>query len=201
MPYYVIKRIFDFTAALLGLILLLPIFGVIAIAIKWDSRGPVFFKQKRMGKGGTIFHIYKFRTMVSDADRTGCPITVWNDHRITRVGGILRKYRLDELPQLINVVLGDMSLVGPRPELPKYKRCYSGSFRAVLEVRPGITDPATLYFRDETTLLRGRADPEEYYLEEILPKKLQSNLAYLSESTLRKDVQLIFKTLTVSFSP
>ncbi|MFQ5639957.1 MAG: SDR family NAD(P)-dependent oxidoreductase [bacterium] len=195
------KRVFDFSCALIGLVVLLPFLLAIAIAIKMDSKGPVLFRQKRMGQGGGVFEIIKFRTMVERAWQKGCAITTWNDRRITRVGSFLRKSRLDELPQLLNVLLGDMSLVGPRPELPKYRRIYLGAYDAVLNTKPGITDPATLYFRDEAHLLKGRRDPETFYLTEILPKKLELNLNYLSERNLWRDIKLIFKTLCVSFFP
>lgn len=189
------KRLFDFLAAGAGLILLSPLFAAIAVAIKADSWGPVFFRQERMGRGGRVFRIFKFRTMVVGAERLGTPITVGKDARITRIGRVLRRFKLDELPQLLNVVRGEMSLVGPRPELPRYRSHFAGPFDAVLQVRPGITDPASLRFRDEAVLLTGQEDPETYYLDSILPAKLQLNLDYLQRASFWQDIQIIFRTL------
>ncbi|RMF68922.1 MAG: sugar transferase [Calditrichaeota bacterium] len=195
------KRFFDLVVSILGLLLLSPIFAVVAIFIKLDSEGPVFFRQERMGKGGRIFRIFKFRTMVKDAPRRGAPITVGQDARVTRVGAILRQYKIDELPQLLNVALGHMSLVGPRPELPRYKAHYSGPFNRVLSVRPGITDPASIAFRDESSLLEDVPDPEEYYQHAILPEKLRMNLDYLSTASFWHDLQVILRTVRVAAFP
>lgn len=191
-----VRRAFDATAAAAGLIVLFPLFLAVAIAIRADSRGPVFFRQRRVGRHGTPFRIYKFRTMHVDAEARGGQLTVGADPRITRVGRFLRKYKLDEFPQLINVVTGDMALVGPRPEVPRYVARYDERQRRVLSVRPGVTDPASIEYRDENDLLAAAEDPERTYLEEVMPRKLEMNLAYLQGRTLRSDVGVIFRTLT-----
>lgn len=188
------KRVCDLTFALLGLIVLLPAFGLIAIAIKLDSPGTIFFRGKRVGKDGAIFYIYKFRTMIADAAQRGPGITTGDDWRITRVGRFLRRTKLDELPQLLNVVKGEMSLVGPRPEDPAYVARYSPEERKVLSVLPGITSAATLVFRDEERLLQ-RRDWEEYYLETVLPRKLAIELEYLARRNLWTDFKILQKTL------
>ncbi len=188
------KRICDLTFALLGLIFLLPLFGLIAIAIKLDSPGAIFFRGKRVGKDGVIFSIYKFRTMIADAAQRGPGITTGDDWRITRVGKFLRRTKLDELPQLLNVVKGEMSLVGPRPEDPAYVARYSPTERRVLSVLPGITSAASLAFRNEERLLQGR-DWEVYYLETVMPHKLAIELEYLARRNLWTDLGIILKTL------
>ena len=149
----IVKRIFDFLVSLIGIIILSPIFVIVSIAIKLDSRGEVLFLQKRVGRYGKEFNIYKFRTMVTNAEKIGKQITVGKDSRITRVGAFLRKFKIDELPQLFNVLKGDMSLVGPRPEVPKYVALYNEEQRHVLDVRPGITDMASLRYKDENDIL------------------------------------------------
>ena len=189
------KRLFDLTAASIGLLLLSPLFLAVAIVIRRSSPGPVFFRQVRVGRGGVPFSIFKFRTMRVDAERHGGQLTVGADSRITPLGQILRRYKLDELPQLINVVLGDMSLVGPRPEVPRYVALYDERQRAVLDVRPGITDPASIAYRDENALLASAADAEATYVTEVLPAKLQINLAYLERRSLLSDVGVILQTL------
>jgi len=191
----IIKRIFDIVFSLLGLIILLPIFLIIAIAIKIDSKGPVFFKQVRVGKNGKEFSILKFRTMVVDAEKKGLQITVGRDSRITKVGYFLRKYKLDELPQLINVLLGDMSFVGPRPEVSKYVAIYDENQRIVLKVKPGITDIASIEFIDENLLLSQSNDPERVYIEDIMPKKLKLNIEYIKNISIITDIKLILKTI------
>lgn len=191
----IIKRIFDFLASLLGIIILSPILLIVAIAIKIDSKGKILFLQKRIGKNGIPFYIYKFRTMVSDAEKLGKQITVGKDNRITKVGAFLRKYKIDELPQLFNVLKGDMSLVGPRPEVPKYVDLYTESERRVLEVRPGITDLASLRYKDENDILGKVDNPEEYYINVIMKDKLKLNLEYIEKSNLIFDISLIFKTI------
>lgn len=191
----ILKRIFDFTCSLIGLIILSPFFLIIAIAIKVDSKGPVFFKQKRIGKNGNPFEIYKFRTMVVDAESLGKQITVGEDPRITRVGSFLRKYKLDEFPQLINVLIGDMSLVGPRPEVPRYVEIYNDVQRKVLLVKPGITDYASIEFRNENDILGKSNNPEEEYIKTIMPTKLDLNLKYIDEMSFSHDIKLIFKTI------
>jgi lipopolysaccharide/colanic/teichoic acid biosynthesis glycosyltransferase len=188
-------RAFDLLFALVGLIVLAPVMVVVALAIALTSQGPVFFQQERVGLGGRPFRILKFRTMRVDAERLGGPLTVGHDPRITRVGAFLRASKLDELPQLFNVVRGEMALVGPRPEVPRYVALYSTEQRRVLEVRPGITDPASIQYRDESALLAAAADPERWYVEEVMPHKLAINLAYLRQRTLPSDVGVIFATL------
>ena len=190
------KRLFDFFGALLGLIALCPIFFAVACAIRLDSAGPVFFRQVRTGKHGIPFRIYKFRTMITDAERKGMQITVGSDSRITGVGVFLRRYKIDELPQLLNVVLGDMSLVGPRPEVPKYVARWPENVRdEILSVQPGITDFASIEFRDENALLADADDPERVYVEKILPIKVDYYLQYVRNRSLLLDIRLIFQTL------
>jgi lipopolysaccharide/colanic/teichoic acid biosynthesis glycosyltransferase len=188
-------RIFDTLVALAGLIVLAPLMLVVALAIALTSKGPVFFQQERVGLGGRPFRIIKFRTMRVDAERLGGPLTVGHDPRITPMGAFLRASKLDELPQLINVVRGEMALVGPRPEVPRYVALYSAEQRRVLEVRPGITDPASIQYRDESAILAAAADPERWYVEEVMPHKLAINLAYLRRRTLPSDVGVIFATI------
>jgi len=190
------KRLFDFIASFFGLILLTPIFVLAALWIKIDSRGPIFFRQERVGSQGSIFRIHKFRTMVLDVEKKGKQITVGADSRITTVGSFLRKYKLDELPQLIDVLFGDMSLVGPRPEVPKYIDCYSDDEKHdVLSVKPGITDNASIEFRDENELLASSKDPEAAYISEVLPKKIALYRKYVRERSFFGDVAIIFKTI------
>ena len=190
------KRLFDFCAALLGLcVLAVPMLGI-ALAVRLDSPGPVFFRQQRVGRHGRCFHIHKFRTMVEDADRAGPQVTASTDRRITRVGGVLRRWKLDELPQLLDVLAGDMSLVGPRPEVPRYVAHYPAEVRElVLGLRPGITDRASIEFRDEGRLLAEAADPERCYVEEILPRKLAYYVAYAREHSLAGDLAILLDTL------
>lgn len=189
-----IKRIFDFTAALLGLLLLSPLFLLVGLWIKLDSRGPVFFRQPRVGKDGVMFDIVKFRTMYDEAHDT--LLTVSGDRRITPAGRFLRRHKLDEFPQLFNVVAGTMSLVGPRPEVPRYVECYPPEVRAVvLSVAPGITDWASIYYKEENSLLSRSSNPEAAYLETILPAKLRYNLRYVHERSFWNDVRIIFTTL------
>lgn len=195
-----VKRFFDFFLTLVGLVLLAPFLVVIALWIKLDSTGPVFFRQERVGMDGNIFRIHKFRTMVVDAEEVGGQLTVGEDRRITRSGCFLRKYKLDELPQLIDVVLGDMSLVGPRPEVPRYVAEYTDEVRRIVQsVRPGITDLASIAYKDENRLLANSSNPEKDYVERILPKKLKYYEAYVRERTLWLDLVIIFKTITSVF--
>lgn len=191
----IIKRVCDFILSLIGIIVLSPIFIIVSIAIKLDSKGKILFLQKRVGRYGKEFNIYKFRTMVSDAERLGKQITVGNDNRITKVGAFLRKYKIDELPQLFNVLKGDMSLVGPRPEVPKYVKLYSDEQKKVLNVRPGITDMASLRYKDENEILGKVDNPEEYYINVIMKDKLKLNLEYIEKSNIFFDLYLIIKTV------
>lgn len=191
----VIKRIFDIVASLCGLIILSPMLMIVAICIKLDSKGPVFFKQKRVGKNKRIFEIYKFRTMVTDAEKLGKQITVGNDSRITRVGKFIRKCKLDEFPQLINVLKGEMSLVGPRPEVPRYVELYDEYEEQILLVKPGITDYASIEFRNENEILGNSSNPEETYIEEIMPTKIELNMKYIRNISLAQDIKLILNTI------
>jgi len=190
------KRLFDLVVAGMGLLLLSPLLLVIALWIKLDSPGPVFFRQQRVGRFGALFRIHKFRSMSGDAPLAGPQLTVGADPRITRAGAFLRRSKLDELPQLIDVLAGTMSLVGPRPEVPRYVAMYPAELRAkVLSVRPGITDPASIAYRDENTLLAGAADPERVYVEQVMPAKLRFAAQYVDRMSLWNDVRLIGVTL------
>jgi lipopolysaccharide/colanic/teichoic acid biosynthesis glycosyltransferase len=192
------KRIFDLVLSALALVLLAPAFVLIAMAIRWDSAGPVLFRQERVGRGGRPFLIRKFRTMVVDAPLQGPAITIGQDPRITRVGAWLRRTKLDELPQLIDVLLGHMSLVGPRPEVPQYVALYPADLRErVLSVRPGITDPVSLKFADEASVLAASSDPERTYREELLPAKLREAVAYAEQASLWSDLRIIAATVQV----
>lgn len=190
-----IKRIFDILASGIGIIILSPVLIIIALRIKTGSDGPVFFKQVRVGQGGKEFKILKFRTMVVDAEKLGRQITVGADNRITKVGAFLRKYKLDELPQLFNVFKGDMSLVGPRPEVPRYVNMYTEEQRRVLEVKPGITDLASIRYRDENELLGQAENPDEFYINTIMPDKLALNLEYINKSNVFYDIYIIIETI------
>jgi lipopolysaccharide/colanic/teichoic acid biosynthesis glycosyltransferase len=195
------KRCFDLAFALPGLVLLTPLFLVVAVLIKADSAGPVFFRQERVGRGGRPFLIHKFRTMRVHSQAQGLQLTVGADRRITRVGAVLRRYKLDELPQLIDVLLGSMSLVGPRPEVAQYVALYPPAVRdVVLSVRPGITDRAAIEFADESSLLAGAADPHALYVERILPQKLSRYVQYVRSQSLREDVRILLATLRAIFS-
>lgn len=196
------KRVLDLVASTLGLLLLVLPGLAVAVWIKLDSPGPVFFRQERVGRWGRSFRIHKFRTMREDAATVGGPLTVGQDPRVTRVGAMLRARRLDELPQLIDVWLGDMSLVGPRPELPRYVAHYPPALRErVLSVRPGITDPASLAFRNEAARLALAPDPEREYLEAILPEKLTASADYVSRASVSTDLRIIFQSLSVLWKP
>ena len=192
------KRLFDLVGASLALLLLSPLLLLVALAIRLDSPGPVFFRQERVGRGGVPFRIHKFRTMRADAPALGPQVTVGQDVRITRVGHWLRSRRIDELPQFIDVLLGRMSLVGPRPEVPRFVAHYPAALAAqVLAVRPGITDPAALAHIDEASLLAGSPDPERTYIDQILPHKLALQAQYASRATLWSDLAVLWRTLRV----
>jgi lipopolysaccharide/colanic/teichoic acid biosynthesis glycosyltransferase len=192
------KRVFDLLGAAVALVLLAPLLAAIALWIKLDSPGPVLFRQQRVGRHGRPFAIRKFRTMVADAPRRGPQLTIGDDPRITRAGAFLRRAKLDELPQLIDVLAGHMSLVGPRPEVPSYVAQYPADLRdKVLAVRPGITDPVSLEFADESELLARAADPEREYVEVLLPKKLRAAAAYAEHANLATDLRVIGGTLRV----
>jgi len=190
------KRLFDWTLSSLGLVMLAPVLVLLALWIKLDSPGPVFYRQERVGLRGSLFRIHKFRTMRHEPQGTGLQITVGADARITRVGRLLRASKLDELPQLLDVWLGTMSLVGPRPEVPRYVAVYPAALREkVLSVKPGITDLASIEYRDESAVLARAADPEHAYIHEVLPHKLALSARYVDEATLWGDVRLIWRTL------
>lgn len=190
-----IKRAFDIAAASAGLILFSPLMALAALLVKGDSRGPILFKQERMGKGFRPFRIYKFRTMSERAAGEGRLITAGQDPRITRVGRALRKTKVDELPQLINVLKGEMSLVGPRPEVPRYVELFKHDYEEILTIRPGITDLASLKYRDEAALLGNADNPEQEYLTRVLPDKISLGKEYIKRSSISFDLKLISKTL------
>ena len=190
-----IKRAFDFSAAVVGLLCLSPLFIVVAALIKLDSGGTVFFTQERVGRGFRSFRIYKFRTMMKDAPGKGGPITFGEDPRITPIGRVLRKTKIDELPQLINVLKGEMSLVGPRPEVRQYVEYFRQDYAQILTVRPGMTDLASVKFCDEAAILGALPNPEEMYLTAILPQKLDLGKEYVRGSSMALDLAVIFKTL------
>ena len=188
-------RFFDFILSLVGLVVLAPIFIVLAIGIKIDSKGPVFYKQVRVGQNSIDFGLFKFRSMVVDADKKGLITVGGRDPRITRSGYFIRKYKLDELPQLINVLLGDMSLVGPRPEVRKYVELYTDEQQKVLSVKPGITDYASIEYMDENEILGKSNDPEKTYIEEIMPEKIKYNMKYIQNKNVSEYFKIIFLTL------
>ena len=190
-----IKILFDTFFAFLGTIILSPLFLILAILIKLDSKGPVFYRSIRIGKNEKPFKVYKFRTMVVNADKIGGPSTAENDPRLTKIGKFLRKWKLDELPQLFNIIKGEMSLVGPRPEVPEYARLYKGKEKVVFSVRPGITDFASLWNSHEENILKGSPDPEKTYLEKIRPKKVDLQMKYIKEKSFLTDIKIIFKTI------
>lgn len=190
------KRLFDLIASGIGLLVLAPVFLLIALAIKLESRGPVFFRQERVGRFGKTFRIHKFRTMVTDADRLGPLITVGADARVTQVGAVLRRYKLDELAQLIDVFVGDMSLVGPRPEVHRYMAYYPAAEREIiLSVKPGITDRASIEYKDENEILGKAKDPHQAYVDEVLPVKIRYYIDYVNSRSFLGDVKIIFKTI------
>ncbi len=189
------KRFFDIVVSVVGVVVLSPLFAMAAVLVKLTSRGPVLFRQQRIGRGFRPFFIMKFRSMVWDAPRRGGPITSGDDPRITRVGRILRMTKIDELPQLINVLKGDMSLVGPRPEVGKYVEMFRPDYEEILEVRPGITDLASIVYRDEATLLGAVTDPEDEYVRRILPEKVRLAKEYLRRSSFFFDLTLMLKTV------
>jgi lipopolysaccharide/colanic/teichoic acid biosynthesis glycosyltransferase len=188
------KRLLDLVVAVPAAIALLPLFIAIAIRIKLDSRGPVFFRQQRVGQFGRSFDIFKFRTMTVGAEKEGSQITIGKDRRITRSGDFLRKYKLDELPQLFNVIRGEMSLVGPRPEVPRYIEQYDEEQRRILAFKPGITSPASIAFSNEGELLNQHPDPERFYRTELMPAKLRLDLNYAQRATFWSDCAMIAKT-------
>ena len=196
-PFALPKRAFDLAVSTTGLLLIWPLFVIISIAVKVDSPGPIFFLQNRVGLGESVFRIIKFRTMIANAESFGLRITESGDARVTRVGKILRKWKLDELPQLMNVFLGDMSIVGPRPEVPEYVALLQPEKKdLLLSVQPGITDYATINFRNEEELLSTAEDPETYYTTEILPVKYKMHEKYILERNLLMDLTIIVRTFS-----
>ena len=189
------KRAFDLSCSIVGLAMLWPLFAAVALLIKAHDGGAVFFRQVRVGHRGRLFRVWKFRTMRESARLEGLPITVERDARITKVGVWLRRLKLDEVPQLFSVVSGHMSMVGPRPEVPKYVAAYTPEQREVLQLMPGITDPASLRYHDESAMLRGAQDPEQVYVEDILPAKIQMSLDYAARATRLSDIRVILATL------
>ena len=189
------KRLFDIFSSLIGLLLLSPFLLIIALCVGLSSPGGVFYRQVRVGRYGKDFRLWKFRTMRPDSDKKGLLTVGGRDPRVTRVGYFLRKYKLDELPQLLNVLAGDMSVVGPRPEVRKYVDLYTPEQRRVLDVRPGITDYASIEYSDENELLAKSSDPEKTYIEEVMPAKLKLNEKYIAEKSFATDVKIIFRTI------
>lgn len=192
-----IKRIFDIIFSFFGLVLLLPILFLIALLIKMESKGSLFYLQTRVGKHNKDFKIFKFRTMFVGSDKKGLLTLGDRDPRITKTGFFLRKYKLDELPQLINVFIGNMSFVGPRPEVRKYVDYYSEEDLIILTVKPGITDYASIYYRDEAELLKGIDNPEEFYIKNIMPDKIKLNKEYINSNNLFTDFKIILKTIQI----
>lgn len=188
-------RLFDFLFSILGLVILSPLFAIVAIWIKFDSSGPVFYKQIRVGKDNKDFRLFKFRSMVTDAENKGLITVGGRDPRVTRSGYFIRKYKLDELPQLINVLIGEMSLVGPRPEVRKYVDLYDEEQRKVLSVKPGITDYASIEYIDENELLAKSDDPERTYIDIIIPEKIRYNMKYIENSSVKEYFKIIFLTV------
>lgn len=188
------KRLFDIIASGLGLIVLSPLFAVLAVWIKIDSKGPVFYRQTRVGRDNKDFRLYKFRSMRPDSDKLGLITVGGHDPRVTRSGYYIRKYKLDEFPQLINVFIGDMSLVGPRPEVRKYVDMYTPEQLRVLTVRPGITSLASIRYRNENDILAAAEDPDRCYIEKVMPDKLAIDLEYVDRATLWNDIKLILST-------
>ena len=190
-----LKRLFDFSASLIGLIIISPVLLAVAIAIKMDSPGPVFYRGERIGRNGKPFRMFKFRTMVVNADQLGGPSTAADDLRLTKMSGFLKKYQLDEIPQLINVLKGDMSLVGPRPEVKMYTDMFTEEEKSILSVRPGMTDYASLWDFHEGEILKGSEDPEQAYMEKIRPEKLRLQLKYIRDKSFWTDIKIIFMTI------
>jgi len=193
----VAKRLFDITFSFVGLVILSPALILISILIKLDSRGPLLFKQTRVGLESKLFEIYKFRTMLHSRENLGLFLTVGNDARVTKVGRVLRKYKLDEFPQLLNVFRGDMSFVGPRPQVPKYVALFGDIQELVLSIRPGMTDYASIAYKEESEILAQYEDPELAYINIILPEKLKLNLRYIEEISIITDIKLIFMTIYI----
>ena len=204
-PYYevlkkkrlslILKRIFDIAASLVMLIILLPIFILLGIAIKVDSSGPIFFRQERITQYGRTFRIFKFRTMVNNAEKLGTQVTVGNDSRITKVGSFIRNCRLDEISQLLNILTGDMTFVGTRPEVKKYVDHYTNEMMATLLLPAGVTSLASIYYKDEAELLEKSTNPDKTYIREILPEKMKYNLQSIEKFNFLEDIKIMFMTV------
>lgn len=192
-----LKRLFDIAISLLGLILLVPLMLFICLFIKKEDNGPILYRGVRVGKDGKLFNIYKFRTMVIDADKKGGPSASDDDPRITKIGKVLRKYKLDEIPQLINVLRGEMSIVGPRPEVPQEVETYTDEEKRVLSVKPGITDYASIHFNNEGEILKGSSNPHEAYRKMIRPTKLRLALQYVDDHSFLIDLNIIIQTILI----
>lgn len=190
-----LKRLIDIILSFTALILLSPLFAVLSILIKREDGGPVFYRGLRVGQHGKPFRIFKFRTMILNAEKIGGPSTPADDPRITKIGKFIRKYNLDELAQFIDVLLGDMSIVGPRPEVPQYVAMFTEEEKAILSIKPGITDWATIWNPDEGAILAGTPDPEKTYLEKIRPEKIRLQLKYVREQNIWVDIKIMFQTL------
>ena len=188
------KRLFDLVLSICGILFLLPFFIIVSVLIKLDSDGDIIFKQTRVTKDGKEFKIFKFRTMKPNTEKQG-QITIGADNRITSIGSFLRKTKLDELPQLFNIIMGDMSFVGPRPEVPKYVAMYTQDQREILKVRAGITDYASIYFSNESEILGKQKNPEKFYIEKIMPYKIELNKKYIKEAGIITDIKIIFLTI------
>lgn len=188
-------RLFDLIFSVIGLIILSPLFLLVMLWIVIDSRGPVFYRQVRVGRNGIDFRLFKFRSMRVNADKAGLLTVGGRDNRITNAGYYLRKFKIDELPQLLNVLKGEMSLVGPRPEVRKYVDLYTPDQQKVLQVRPGITDMASIAYKNENELLAKSADPEKTYIEEVMPEKLKLNMVYINDPSLINYLKIIVKTI------
>jgi len=190
-----IKRLFDIITALIGIIILSPFLFIIALLVIIDSHGGILYRQVRVGKDMKEFKLFKFRTMFTDADKKGLLTVGMRDNRITKIGYSLRKYKLDELPQLFNVLIGSMSMVGPRPEVPKYVAMYNDEQKKVLSIKPGITDYASIVYANENEILANAPNPEEVYINKIMPSKLKLNLKYMDEMGLMTDLGIILRTI------
>lgn len=190
-----LKRLFDFTVSLIGIIVMCPVILLIAVLIKKEDCGPVFYRGVRVGRNGRLFRISKFRTMAVNAEKVGGSSTADDDPRVTRIGSFIRKYKLDEIPQLINVLKGEMSFVGPRPEVQHYVDMFKGEETSILRIRPGITDWASIWNHDEGAILAGSEDPEKTYMEKIRPEKIRLQLKYVNEQSFMIDMKIIYETL------
>lgn len=190
-----LKRSFDLLVSLIALVLLAPLFLILALIIKLTSRGPVFYRGSRVGRGGNIFLMHKFRSMVVNADQIGTHLTPQGDPRVTKIGRLLRKTKIDELPNILDVLKGNMSFVGPRPESPLYARYYNERQKRVLDVRPGMVGPAQIKYRHEELILKNKEDPDKFYIQELMPKKVEIDLDYIEKMGFLLDINILLRTL------